>query len=118
MKITRIAATRLNKSIESLQQNENFSLATKYKILKLKEIVSKEQELNSFLMIDFASKYGGIDENGNVYIEKKHADQVNKELREFNNELIEVPDLTIKLEELSSEVKWSELESFMPFIVE
>lgn len=118
MKITRIAATRLNNSIETLQQNENFSLSTKYKILKIKEIVSKEVELNSNLMIEFANKFGGIDDNGQVYIKKEHAEEVSHQLNEFNNELIEVPDLFIKLDELSSELKWSELESFMPFIVE
>lgn len=118
MKITRLQATRLNKSIEALQQIESFSLSTKYKILKLKEIVSKESELNQILMVEFANKYGGIDDDGHVYIKKEYAYEVNNQMNEFNNELIEVPDLTIKLEELSSEVKWSELESFMPFIVE
>lgn len=116
MQITRSAGARLFDSISTLIQNENFSITTKYKVLKIKEILEEEMKFNKILMEDLAKKYGSIDEEGNIFINKDYMFEANKELEDFNSQLINLPDLKFTLDELGEETKWSELEAFLPFI--
>lgn len=69
-------------------------------------------------MTELGKKYGFISEDGSIIIKRENADKAKAEFDEFNNQLIELPDLTISLDELSSEVKWEQLEAFLPFIKE
>lgn len=104
-------------SISLLEQNEKFPLLTKYKVLRIKEILEKEMQYNSVLIKSLTDKYGEKTEDGDVRIKKEFLLQADEELREFNNDTVTLPDLYFTLDELeNTEIPWTALESFLPFI--
>lgn len=119
MTITRKQILPLLNSIQLLEKNENFSMLTKYKVLKIKEILLKEHEYTSTLFKEMVSKYGAVSEKGDVLIKEENVLKAEKELNEFNNDTIILPDLIFTLDELEGQdIPWSALESFLPFIRE
>ena len=70
MEIKRKQIIPILNNISLLEKNENFSITTKYKVLKIKEILSKESQYNNIMFQDFISKYGKISENGDISIRK------------------------------------------------
>ena len=118
LQIKREQIVSLLQTISILEKNENFSLITKYKILKIKEILIKESEYNSILLKELVKKYGRIEEDGSIYIKQECLLQAETELTDFNNEMITLPDLQFTLDEFNNEISWSNLEALLPFIRE
>lgn len=118
LQIKREQIVSLLQTISILEKNENFSLITKYKILKIKEILIKESEYNSILLKELVKKYGRIEEDGSIYIKQEYLLQAETELTDFNNEMITLPDLQFTLDEFNNEISWSNLEALLPFIRE
>ena len=117
MKILRSQTQVLYDIFKSFEKNEDFSISVKYKILKLKMILEQELECNLHLLKELTSKYGMISEEGEVLIKKEFIEEVSKQVEDFNNQEIELPDLYFTVEELSiTKINWRDLEILMPLI--
>lgn len=103
-------------AIEKLKEVENISILTKYKILKIQEILIKEGEYNSALIGELAEKYN-MDKNGQLTIPPEEVVQVKKQLDEFNNDTFSIPDLQFQIEEFDNiNISWKDLQALMIFI--
>lgn len=117
MQITRDKIYPILKSISILEQNENFSITTKYNVLKIKEILQKEFRYNSILLKELVNKYGEIKPNGDIQVKKEYLGAADSELKEFNSQKITLPDLYFSLSEFEDkDISWSDLEALFPFI--
>lgn len=117
MKIPRSNVQILYEIFKKFEKNEDFSINVKYKILKLKGVLEQELEYNLKLLKELTSKYGMVSEEGEILIKKEFIEEVSKQVKDFNSQEIELPDLYFTIEELSIvKIEWRDLEVLMPMI--
>ena len=117
MKILRRQIQLFFSTLKNLEQNEDFSISTKYKILKIRKTLEMELECNLKLLNELVKKYGTISEEGEIFIKKEFIDNVSKQINDFNNEEIELPNLYFTIDELSvAKINWKDLEILLPLI--
>lgn len=111
------------KSIE--ERGDDISVATKYKLLKLENLISEDFDIFNRLIDEAILKYCDKDENkkpiflesGKVQISGENAVKLQNEIDEFTNMPIEICDYYFSLSELEClNLSWKELKAFMPFI--
>lgn len=106
------------------EKNNKCNINLKYKILKLESILKEEFEITSLLLNDLTLKYAELNENeqpiikdGGVKIIEEKALDLKKELAEFKNATIQIPEIYFSTDELEElDLSWNELSSLMPFI--
>lgn len=111
------------KSIE--EKEDNISIATKYKLLKLENLIAEDFNLFNRLIDEAILKYCSKDENKNpIYLEDGRVQITNENATKLQNEIdelmampIEMCDYYFSLSELEClNLSWKELKAFMPFI--
>lgn len=103
-------------ALHHIKENEKISLSNKYYILKLISELEKEIELGYQLMKELGDKYGEPVENG-IKIKEENTDVVKKQIDEFNEVDITVPDVYFSLDTFEGcDLTWAEIEALMPFI--
>lgn len=107
----------LIEAIHELRQYECLKITTKYKILKIEEVLMKEQEIAYQLFKELGDKYGENQVDGCTTIKPEFLEIAKKEIDEFNNQMINLPDIYFSLDEFEeTKLSWSTLSLLMPFI--
>lgn len=118
MKIRRKTINSFLKGISLCEKNEKFSLQTKYKILKIKELLKQENDYTAKILRDILVNYPK-DDKGNYLIPNEDLSKVQSQIIEFDEQEIILPDLYFSIDEFEdSEISWEALEILMPFIKE
>lgn len=117
MLIKRDDIVKILSAISIIEEREDYPLTFKYIILKLKKILTEENELNQQVLISLGKRYGEITEDGEVRIKKENYEVAQKELKNFFNENISIEDIKIPLSMLTDKIKWEQLEALIPFII-
>ena len=118
MLIKRDDITKILSAISVIEEQEDYPLTFKYIILKLKKILTEENNLNQQVLISLGERYGEITEDGEVRIKKENFDAAQEELKNFFNENISIEDIKIPLSMLTDKIKWEQLEALIPFITD
>lgn len=121
MTIKRRLIAPLGAALEEIKSKENLKISTKYRILKIQDIVKKELEYYGILIEELRERYGGTynEETKSIQFPDDRVEELGLELTCFENEEIEMPEVYIDLEELESiQLSWDTLEVLMPFIKE
>lgn len=106
----------LSNAIAELKKNEELSIYTKYKIIKIEQLLNQESEIAYELFKEIQDKYGESGSNFNeVKIKPEYQEIVEQQLQEFNKQEIQMPDLYFTLDELGN-LSWTALEALMCFI--
>lgn len=118
MLVKREKLTSINNAIEKIKRKTNFTISTKYKILKIQDFLKKEFEIFYTLVQELQKKYNGtFDENGTIKFPEENMKLVNQELFAFNQEEISFPDIYFSLDEFEKEeFSWEEIEAIIMFI--
>jgi len=83
----------------------------------MKKILETELKCNLDLLNELVKKYGMTSEDGEILIKKEFMDNVSKQINDFNNEEIELPNLYFTIDELSvAKINWKDLEILLPLI--
>lgn len=119
MKINRSQIHLLYEILTNFQKDESLPILTKYKTIKLLQALEQEYIYNTELLKQFATKYGEITENGEIFIKKEFLEVAQKELEDYNASEIELPDYQFTIEELSTvKINWRDMEVLIPLIKE
>lgn len=119
MNIKREKISNLLYTCNSLKNFNKLSISTKYKILKIEEILREEEILGINLIEGLMNRYGEgpPDELSRVKIKDEFVETVSNEIKAFNSQYIVLPDLYFSLDEFEKEeLSWQDLETLMPFI--
>lgn len=119
MKINRSQIHLLYEILSNFQKDESLPILTKYKTIKLLQVLEQEYLYNTELLKQFAEKYGEITENGEIFIKKEFLEVAQKELEDYNASEVELPDYQFTIEELSTtKINWRDMEVLIPLIKE
>lgn len=126
MIITRKQILQLGHFINKIkQENIKCNLNTKYKILKIGQLINQEFEISTILLEDITLKYAELNENlqpkindnGGILIKSDKIAELQKDIEDFQNMEIQISDFYFSIDELEElELSFEELEYFMPFI--
>lgn len=126
MTITRKQILQLGHFINKIkQENIKCNLNTKYKILKIGQLISQEFEISTILLEDITLKYAELNENlqpkindnGGILIKSDKIAELQKDIEDFQKMEIQISDFYFSIDELEElELSFEELEYFMPFI--
>ena len=126
MIITRKQILQLGHFINKIkQENIKCNLNTKYKILKIGQLINQEFEISTILLDDIILKYAELNENlqpkindnGGILIKSDKIAELQKDIEDFQNMEIQISDFYFSIDELEElELSFEELEYFMPFI--
>lgn len=126
MIITRKQILQLGHFINKIkQENIKCNLNTKYKILKIGQLINQEFEISTILLEDITLKYAELNENlqpkindnGGILIKSDKIAELQKDIEDFQKMEIQISDFYFSIDELEElELSFEELEYFMPFI--
>ena len=126
MIITRKQILQLGHFINKIkQENIKGNLNTKYKILKIGQLINQEFEISTILLDDIILKYAELNENlqpkindnGGILIKSDKIAELQKDIEDFQKMEIQISDFYFSIDELEElELSFEELEYFMPFI--
>ena len=126
MIITRKQILQLGHFINKIkQENIKCNLNTKYKILKIGQLINQEFEISTILLDDIILKYDELNENlqpkindnGGILIKSDKIAELQKDIEDFQKMEIQISDFYFSIDELEElELSFEELEYFMPFI--
>ena len=126
MIITRKQILQLGHFINKIkQENIKCNLNTKYKILKIGQLINQEFEISTILLDDIILKYAELNENlqrkindnGGILIKSDKIAELQKDIEDFQKMEIQISDFYFSIDELEElELSFEELEYFMPFI--
>lgn len=125
MTLTRKEILNLGSTILLIKEkSNNLSIQTKYKILKIQQIIQEEINITNELMEDIVDKYAQKDsfnkiiyKDGGVSINPDKAENLKKELEDLYNTNATIQELYFSLEEFEEiNLDWNEIEALMPFI--
>lgn len=117
MKILQNDCEKILQVCKNLHESEDLKIVTKYKILKIEQILQKEVDLIMDLLKDIGEKYGEEIEEGKIKIKKEHENEVKKQISDLEQQAVQLPDLYFSLDEFEN-LSWDNLEALMPFIKE
>ena len=126
MIITRKQILQLGHFINKIKQkNIKCSLNTKYKILKIGQLINQEFEISTILLDDITLRYAELNENlqpkinneGGILINPDQVIELQRDIEDFQKMEIQISDFYFSIDELEElELSFEELEYFMPFI--
>ena len=118
MTIKRETINPLIEAISVLRENDSISLSSKYYLIKITNILTKEAKIAYELFAEMTEKFGEESEDG-VRIKDEFVETVAKQIEDFNQTDITLPDIKFSLSEFEdSNLTWEQLEALMPFIKE
>ena len=117
MKILQNDCEKILQVCKNLHESEDLKIVTKYKILKIEQILQKEVDLIMDLLKDIGEKYGEEIEEGKIKIKKEYENEVKKQISDLEQQAVQLPDLYFSLDEFEN-LSWDNLEALMPFIKE
>lgn len=111
--------------LKNMRNNENVSVLTKYKVLKIEKELKEEQDMIISLLEELIEKYGERDEENNllfdaenkVPISTQYEEEVEKQLNDFYAENIQIQDIYFSEDEVETfNLTYDELSIFFNFI--
>lgn len=119
MIIKRGMVSDLINAITIIKENNELPLTAKYYLIKIYNILAEEEEIVYSLYKELKDKYGEEDIENGIKIKEEYAEEVAKQIAEFNEEVITLPDVRFNLSDFEdSNLTWEQLSALVPFIKE